>query len=525
MSRFSFSRPSIITLSAMLGFLLGLGLLFVASEIMVLLPLGLQDSMVRIPPAFGTDLNFLLGYFACFAAAEGILGFAAARKQKRGAEDKPHLHQPPSSVSRHSFTLIELLIVIAVIAVLATVVILVINPAELLRQSRDANRVSDMATINQALTLYSEDVGTGMGSSSVVYVSVPDPTATSSLGTNCSGLGLVASSLPAGWTYHCAASSTYRSVNGTGWIPVDFLKVSSGAPIGILPVDPTNTTSSGLYYAYVVNGDPWELTADVESAKYGAGGSHDVVSKDGGQYPDLYEVGSDLSLDPVDYDPSLVENLKFDEGSGTVAYDSSGHGNNGVIHLNASLTSPAWVTSGCTEGSCLSFGGTGGYVLVASSTSLITTGPFTKMLWFSKMTGSSTADLLAGNQGCNYLSGIEFYLDYGNYKPQIVFRTGDGHCLYAAIDTSISDESALTYDTDHALHFIAVRRDASGNLSIFYDGQDQIDHAESNIPNVNVPDYIGSWGWSPHNGLIDDVRIYNRALSASEIQAIYNAEK
>ena len=47
------------------------------------------------------------------------------------------------------------------------------------------------------------------------------------------------------------------------------------------------------------------------------------------------------------------------------------------------------------------------------------------------------------------------------------------------------------------------------------------------IANALYPIYIGSWlgttDW--FNGLIDDVRVYNRALSAAEIQALYNAEK
>ena len=52
------------------------------------------------------------------------------------------------------FTLIELLIVIAIIAILAVVVVLTLNPAELLRQARDSNRISDFATIKSALALY-----------------------------------------------------------------------------------------------------------------------------------------------------------------------------------------------------------------------------------------------------------------------------------------------------------------------------------------------------------------------------------
>src|SRR3989338_10096227 len=56
------------------------------------------------------------------------------------------------------FTLIELLVVIAIVAVLSVVVVLALNPAELLRQARDSNRISDLATLKSALSFYSTDV-------------------------------------------------------------------------------------------------------------------------------------------------------------------------------------------------------------------------------------------------------------------------------------------------------------------------------------------------------------------------------
>ncbi|MDE2144982.1 MAG: prepilin-type N-terminal cleavage/methylation domain-containing protein, partial [Patescibacteria group bacterium] len=46
---------------------------------------------------------------------------------------------------RSSFTLIELLIVIAIIGILAAVVVLVLNPAQLLSQSRDSRRTQDLS--------------------------------------------------------------------------------------------------------------------------------------------------------------------------------------------------------------------------------------------------------------------------------------------------------------------------------------------------------------------------------------------
>ncbi len=53
--------------------------------------------------------------------------------------------------TREGFTLIELLVVIAIIAILSVVVVLTINPAEMLRQSRDSQRVSDLNTLRSAI--------------------------------------------------------------------------------------------------------------------------------------------------------------------------------------------------------------------------------------------------------------------------------------------------------------------------------------------------------------------------------------
>ena len=51
------------------------------------------------------------------------------------------------------FTLIELLIVIAILAILATTVVLVLNPAQILAETRDGQRLNDMGTLQSAISL------------------------------------------------------------------------------------------------------------------------------------------------------------------------------------------------------------------------------------------------------------------------------------------------------------------------------------------------------------------------------------
>jgi len=91
------------------------------------------------------------------------------------------------------FTLVEMLIVIGVLAVLVTVVVTVLNPIEFLKKGRDSRRMIDLQSLNKALT-FAEFDNVSTGTSSVVYVSIPDTSAT------CANLGLPA--LPGGWSYN-----------------------------------------------------------------------------------------------------------------------------------------------------------------------------------------------------------------------------------------------------------------------------------------------------------------------------------
>ncbi len=182
---------------------------------------------------------------------------------------------------RRGFTLVEVLITVGILAVIYVVVTLLLNPSQLFAQGQDANRVASINTLNKAVSLYySQAINSPstlfMGSSSVVYLSIPDPTATSSAGTDCSGIGLSSPST----TYHCASPSDYLKTDGTGWIPINFSQLSGGSALTSLPVDPVNTTSSGEYFAYVTDGQhQYEILGNFASTKYAAAG--DGVVKTG----------------------------------------------------------------------------------------------------------------------------------------------------------------------------------------------------------------------------------------------------
>ena len=214
------------------------------------------------------------------------------------------------------FTLLELIIVIGIVGVLASVVVLVINPIELLNRARDGTRIQDLQSVNDAIKLYDVNGGTSFGTSSTVYISIPDTSAT------CANLTLPTP--PSGWSYACVTEANLQDVDGTGWIPVDFVSIPGGSPIPKLPTDPTNSATDSLYYAYVAGGS-WKLNAVLQAGK-----NLDIASSDGGVNVSTYEVGSDLQLAPFLYDGGLPGFRDFNNwtlnGNATVDAD-------GVLHL------------------------------------------------------------------------------------------------------------------------------------------------------------------------------------------------
>ena len=428
--------------------------------------------------------------------------------------------------SRFAFTLIELLVVIAIIAILAVVVVLTLNPAELLRQSRDSTRVSDIDTMTHAISLYQTDQagtkGYFMGNASSVYISLPDPTISGNTTSTCAYWNLPALPTGAGYSYQCSSPQSYRSTNGSGWLPVNLSSISAGNPLGSLPADPTNQSSTGLYYTYATDGTSYEVTSLFESQKYKT--QYAQAPMDPG-YPEVNAKGSSLTVSPLFNPTGLVGWWPLDEGTGTVSLDQSGSGNNLTVADTVTST-PIWATSNCKMGTgCLTFAGVNhnSAYTATNATFQFANQNFTFTEWVDR-TGTAGGNNIAANGSNN--SG-------SNCATASGWLLGDSYflwCTPAQIGTS-TQGNGLSYAVTpmSTWTLVAITFNPSGNVVIYYNGVQQTSAISNGLgyqgPTAKIVLGCEDNSYNCFTGQIDDARLYNRILSIAEIKALYNAGK
>ena len=205
----------------------------------------------------------------------------------------------------------------------------------------------------------------------------------------------------------------------------------------------------------------------------------------------------------------LVGWWKLDETSGLTAADSSGSGNDGTL---TDMTGSEW-TNGILGGG-LEFDGTEDYIVVSNSSSLQLTSALTLTAWIKgDAWGSGTdVDIIVRKRGTG--SSDTYRLAITDGKTGLCLDGGDG-------DGLLGDTVLNTAQWYH----VAATWDGS-TVRIYVDGVLDNDPPDSRTGSISTSTRdlnIGSEpGWDQFDGIIDDVRIYNRALNAEEIEGLAN---
>lgn len=205
----------------------------------------------------------------------------------------------------------------------------------------------------------------------------------------------------------------------------------------------------------------------------------------------------------------LVAYYKLDDGPGsTVARDDSGNGNHGTLtSYTATQTMTGWVANPSHASKffnpyALEFDGVDDYVNIAYNNSLDLTRGATLSVWFNTDVLSTNQTFIRKNNAYIfyfYGANLDFYLYGPDYRLSI---------------------SKTNFATDKWYHAVATYN--SSSMKIYIDGAliQSIAQTGSISTNTN-PVLIGTSGGAyQYDGLLDDARIYNRALSQSEVSRL-----
>ncbi|MFQ5406187.1 MAG: LamG domain-containing protein, partial [Candidatus Micrarchaeia archaeon] len=229
-----------------------------------------------------------------------------------------------------------------------------------------------------------------------------------------------------------------------------------------------------------------------------------------------------LSTEVTEKRDALVASWHFDEGSGTTAGDSSGNNNEGTLVDNAQ-----WAKGRID--SALQFDGAGDYVNVPDSSNLDLDTEATFAAWVYPQSGGNNIGVFEKVNTDDTDASFMLYLGVGEVPGMLTFRphimTVTSGWRYGAINFEV--------EPNNWYHVAYTFKSSTGELKGYVNGEEYPIAWSSQpvvgntIRNSAQPMRIGTsvrTGAVGFTGLLDEVKVYSRALSVDEIKADMNCE-
>ena len=271
------------------------------------------------------------------------------------------------------------------------------------------------------------------------------------------------------------------------------------AQFGLDPFDPSDAT---------LDGDGDGLNNLEEQAE---GTDPTDPDTDGDLASDGAEVAAgtdplDPNSTPVLADPDLIAWYKFDVNGNGLITDHSGSGNAGVCSVGS--TCPSFIGNDGQPAGAYDFAGDGNFIDVSNESSFDFTGNFTVALWMRAVDLGATWAQLIGKGDSSWS------LDRTFNSTQLQFTTWSPGFDELVGTTNVSDDQ---------WHHVAIVYDGTSKI-LYVDGQVDAQKAFSGALQTNdLPVRLGfnsEFTSAQYDGKMDDVRLYKRALTQAEIQAV-----
>jgi len=219
-------------------------------------------------------------------------------------------------------------------------------------------------------------------------------------------------------------------------------------------------------------------------------------------FDDLQKLGNlDLALNFSHVGGGL--RFGFNEGAGNVTFDLSGAGNTGYL-----VNSPIWTTG--VRGSALKFDGINAFTYSPTVVGIPAANEVQTVAWWQRMTPTPNPEMVAV---ClrNASTGVSFGYRAGQFGA---WKHENGAWLVSATSPGVGHWHHCAYTFDGTTH------------RLYADGIQVA--ASTTSPSTSVPTVVhvaarGGWaGASNFAGDLDDIRIYQRPMTALEIQLLAN---
>jgi len=194
----------------------------------------------------------------------------------------------------------------------------------------------------------------------------------------------------------------------------------------------------------------------------------------------------------------------------------------GIFLINSYITFPDLPPDQIANEKAMSFNGTDQYLSAEHDSSLNLTTQLTVSMWVNISGGTNYRGL--------FTKGSINPYGYGSYSASIINNSNNRIRFYLGSSTSsainLETTTGLSNNTWH--HLVFVYNGSQGFAKVYIDGS-QVSTTSPTIPSSiysNTEDFhIGAYYSNSllFNGEIDEVAVFNKALSANKIQQIYDA--
>jgi len=209
----------------------------------------------------------------------------------------------------------------------------------------------------------------------------------------------------------------------------------------------------------------------------------------------------------------------FNEGSGNTTADASGNANMGT------LSGPSWTTAG-RYGSALSFNGTNAYVEAANSNSLNPGTAATFSAWVNVLAASANISSVVNKWSQTIDDEYLFGLDSSN-RLTFAWQTTGGNVWGRPSYNIVSGNAQVPLGTWTYITVVrngpAISFYVNGNLDATFGAAADANPFRSGINTLRIGGQNRGAASRVLNGMIDEVRMYNQALTPAQIQGDMNA--